>query len=130
MQVIIIGTKRAEICPIRRRNQDKQLFARKSQLYRIFPEDLIRCEIVKYGEHYGFDEVIAYEENQTVPFNPRCANYGKKEYFALIRVLKVRERNTGKILAKVRKIPVGMIIAAACAIIVIAAVLTQGAPIL
>lgn len=86
MQIIILGTKRAEICNIRGRNQNKELFLNKKQLYRIFPQNLKRCQIIKWGRDKGHDEIEIYQENMTIPTIVHGdINYKKTAFFALIR---------------------------------------------
>lgn len=85
MQIIILGTKKAEICNIRGRNQNKELFLNKKQLYRIFPQNLKRCKIIKWGRDKGHDEIEIYRENMSVPTIVHSdINYTKKAFFALI----------------------------------------------
>lgn len=94
MQIIILGTKRAEICNIRGRNQNKELFLNKKQLYRIFPQNLKRCKIIKWGRYKGHDEVEIYEENMTVPtIVHKDTNYTKNAFFALIRNKTMKGQN-------------------------------------
>lgn len=86
MQVIIIGNKRAEICNVRGRNQNKELFLNKKQLYRIFPQNLKRCKIIKWGRDKGHEEVEIYKENMSIPtIINGDVNYTKNAFFALIR---------------------------------------------
>lgn len=86
MQVIIIGNKRAEICNVRSRNQNKELFLNKKQLYRIFPQNLKRCKIIKWGRDKGHEEVEIYRENMSIPtIINGDVNYTKNAFFALIR---------------------------------------------
>lgn len=94
MQIIILGTKRAEICNVRGRNQNKELFLNKKQLYRIFPQNLKRCKIIKWGRYKGHDEVEIYEENMTVPtIVHKDTNYTKNAFFALIRNKTMKGQN-------------------------------------
>lgn len=90
MQMVIIGPKRAEICPVSKRNQDKVFFLRHKQLYRVDVENLKRTRIEKWGRFSHYEETEIYEENMTVPTIRYAPDktYSKTSYFAMIRTKK------------------------------------------
>lgn len=109
MQIIILGTKKAEICKVWGRNQNKELFLNKKQLYRIFPQNLKRCQIIKWGRDKGHDEIEIYQENMTIPTIVHGnTNYTKNAFFALIRNKMVKSSHgifSTKAINYIRKLP-------------------------
>lgn len=77
MMTIIRGRARVELCPIKRKDQEKHYFEhRKSQLYKVYPDDLHRMTIYKYGVmQKREEEVIVYAENSLIPDHPRGQSY-------------------------------------------------------
>lgn len=77
MMMIIRGRARVELCPIRKKDQEKHYFEhRKSQLYKAYPDDLHRMTIYKYGVlQKKEEEVIVYPENSLMPDHPRGEAY-------------------------------------------------------
>lgn len=77
MLTIIRGRARVEVCAIKRKDQEKHYFEhRKSQLYKVYPDDLHRMTIYKYGVmQKREEEVIVYPENSLVPDHPRGECY-------------------------------------------------------
>lgn len=77
MMIIIRGRARAELCPIKRKNQELHYFEhRKSQLYKAYPDDLHRMVVYKYGVlQKKEEEVICFPENSLVPDHPRGEAY-------------------------------------------------------
>lgn len=77
MMMIIRGRARVELCPIKKKDQEKHYFEhRKSQLYKAYPDDLHRMTIYKYGVMQGKEEeVIVYPENSLLPDHPRGEAY-------------------------------------------------------
>ncbi len=77
MIVIIRGRARAEICSIKKKDLEKHYFEhRKSQLYKVFPDDMHRMTIYKYGVmQKKEEEVIVYPENSLKPDHPQDQCY-------------------------------------------------------
>lgn len=77
MLTIIRGRARVEVCAIKRKDQEKHYFEhRKSQLYKVYPDDLHRMTIYRYGVmQKREEEVIVYPENSLVPDHPRGESY-------------------------------------------------------
>lgn len=80
MQVIIIGSDRAEICKVKVRDLEKHYFTTRGQLYKVYPDGLTGLEIYDYTKNpdnpvKSFDEVIVYSENASIPYHPRRVSY-------------------------------------------------------
>ena len=77
MMIIIRGRARAELCPIKRKDQEKHYFNhRASQLYKVYPDDLHRMTIYKYGQLVKKEEeVLIFPENSLKPDHPRGESY-------------------------------------------------------
>lgn len=77
MMLIIRGRARAELCGIRKKDQEKHYFEhRASQLYKLYPDEVHRMTIYKYGVmQKKEEEVLVYPENSLVPDHPRGEAY-------------------------------------------------------
>lgn len=86
MMVIIMGEDRAEYCNVPKKNKEKHfLKIRNSQLYKVYPNGLSRCQIDYFGEETKTDEIIVYAENETVPYiRKEGVKYGMEEMFMSI----------------------------------------------
>lgn len=71
MQVHIIGRNRAEICKVKNRDVDKHYFRSRNMLFSVFPDNLTRCIITKYGRWDNDEEIIIYKENAIIPYHPK-----------------------------------------------------------
>lgn len=81
MQCIIFGANRAEFIKIKRADKEKHFVkVRGSQLYRVYPDQLIRMRIEKFGKELESDEVIAYAENEIIPYHPRGRDYNSENF--------------------------------------------------
>ena len=77
MMLIIRGRARAELCSIKKKDQEKHYFEhRKSQLYKLYPDEVHRMTIYKYGVmQKKEEEVLIYPENSLIPDHPRGESY-------------------------------------------------------
>lgn len=77
MMLIIRGRARAELCPIKKKDQEKHYFEhRKSQLYKVYPDEVHRMTIYKYGVmQKKEEEVLIFPENSLLPDHPRGESY-------------------------------------------------------
>lgn len=77
MMIIIRGRARAELCPIKKKDQEKHYFChRASQLYKVYPDDLHRMTIYRYGQLVKKEEeVLIFPENSLAPDHPRGESY-------------------------------------------------------
>lgn len=76
MMVIITGENRVEICVPNRRQEGLHFFKTRNQLYRIFPNGLMRIRIFDYdGLEVGSEEGIIYRENDIVPYDTMQLDY-------------------------------------------------------
>lgn len=77
MMIIIRGRARVELCPIKKKDQEKHYFChRNSQLYKMYPDDLHRMTTYRYGKLIKQEEeVIVYPENSLIPDHPRGESY-------------------------------------------------------
>lgn len=77
MMLIIRGRARAELCPIKKKDQEKHYFEhRKSQLYKVYPDEVYRMTIYKYGiMQKKEEEVLVFPENSLLPDHPRGESY-------------------------------------------------------
>ena len=71
MQVHIIGRNRAEMCRIKNRDTDKHYFMSRRMLFSVYPDNLTRCIITKYGRWKTDEEIIIYKENAIIPYHPK-----------------------------------------------------------
>lgn len=71
MQVIIIGRNRAEICKVKRRDEEKHFFESRKMLMKVYADNLTRCKIYRYGHWDKDEEIIIYKENAIVPYHPK-----------------------------------------------------------
>lgn len=78
MKIIILGTNRAEINEIKKKDYDKHFFKERNQCYRIFPDGLTRMRIYKNGVEQESDEVIVFPENGIIPHQTRGLDYSEK----------------------------------------------------
>lgn len=69
MEVIIIGTNRAEFCQIRRGDVEKHFFKTRGQLYMTMPDGLTKCINTRFGRYDGEEEVIIFSENSSIPYD-------------------------------------------------------------
>lgn len=75
MMLIIIGSSRAEMVKVRKRDYDKHFLVSRSQLYKIYPDGLERCFVYEHGRRKADEEVIVYPENGIIPYHPRRQMY-------------------------------------------------------
>lgn len=71
MQVHVIGRNRAEICKVKNKDTDKHYFMSRKMLFSVFPDNLTRCIITKYGRWKTDEEIIIYKENAIIPYHPK-----------------------------------------------------------
>lgn len=70
MIVIIVGQNRVEYCKIRAKDQDKELFVSRRQLYKVPPKGLIRMRRKDVsGKDLESEEVIIYPEGSSAPYD-------------------------------------------------------------
>lgn len=77
MMLIIRGRARVELCGIKKKDQEKHYFDhRNSQLYKVYPSELHRMVIYKYGElQKKEEEVKVFPEGSLIPDHPRGESY-------------------------------------------------------
>ena len=67
MKVYIIGRNRVEMCTVKPRDYDKHFFVTRGQLYKMYPDNLMRTIRYEYGVRRRDEEVIIYPENGVKP---------------------------------------------------------------
>ena len=76
MMVIITGENRVEICIPNKKQEGLHFFKTRNQLYRIFPNGLMRVRLFDYdGMEVGSEEGIIYRENDIVPYDTMDLDY-------------------------------------------------------
>ena len=81
MQVIIFGANRAEFVKIKRADKEKHFVKiRGSQLYRVYPDQLVRMRINRFGKDFESDEVMMYAENEIRPYHPINRDYSADNF--------------------------------------------------
>lgn len=76
MIVIISGCNRVEFCKVRKKKDfDRQFFMTRGQLYIVPPNGFTRMRIIEYGKERPSEAVIAYKENEIVPYDTKNLEY-------------------------------------------------------
>ena len=64
MIILIEGIDRSEFCKPKAKDVDKRrFFETRGMIYRVYPEQLTRVRIKKFGKQMGTDSMIVYPEN-------------------------------------------------------------------
>lgn len=77
MQIGIKGVDYVYLWNVRRNKQNKIFFRFKNQIYKVYPSELRRLRINKYGENAGTDAIIMYKEDGIQPYHGRGMNYNQ-----------------------------------------------------
>ena len=75
IQIGIKGTDHIYLWNVKKNKQNKIFFRIKNQIYKVYPSELRRMYITKYGEYVGTDAVIMFLEDAIQPYHPRGMNY-------------------------------------------------------
>ena len=74
-QITIKGTDHVYLWNVKKNKQNKVFFRIRNQLYKVYPCELRRMFITRYGEFDGTDAIIIFKENAIQPYHPRGINY-------------------------------------------------------
>ena len=94
MKVIIIGRNRVEMGTVKTRDLNKHYYMTHNQLYKVYPDGLTRCKIMKYGRTAGDDEIITYKENAVKPYHPHDQIYTAARLIAEIDEHKLMKKQS------------------------------------
>lgn len=94
MKVIIIGRNRVEMGKVKTRDLNKHYYMTHNQLYKVYPDGLTRCKIMKYGRTAGDDEIITYKENAVKPYHPHDQIYTAARLIAEIDEHKLMKKQS------------------------------------
>lgn len=75
MMLIVIGSSRAEMIKVKKRDYEKHFLVTRGQLYKLYPDGLERCFVYDYGVRKDDEEMIVYPENGIIPYHPRRQMY-------------------------------------------------------
>ena len=75
MQIGIKGIDYIYLWNVKRNKQNKIFFRFRNQIYKVYPSELRRLRINKYGENAGTDAIIMYKEDAIQPYHGRGMNY-------------------------------------------------------
>lgn len=84
MKVYIIGRNRVEMCKVKPKDYDKHFFATRGQLYKMYPDNLMRTIRYEYGVRRKDEEIIVYPENGVKPLHPRNGDYNQARTMARV----------------------------------------------
>lgn len=79
MQIGIKGCDYVYLWNVRKNKQNKIFFRIKNQMYKVYPSELRRMRIKKYGENAGTDAVIIFAEESLQPYHPVDMSYNQDD---------------------------------------------------
>lgn len=79
MQIGIKGTDYIYLWNVKKNKQNKIFFRIKNQMYKVYPSELRRMRIKKYGEDAGTDAVIIFKEESIQPYHPVDMSYNQDD---------------------------------------------------
>lgn len=83
MKVIISGCNRMEFCNVKKKKDfDRRFFMTRGQLYSVFPHALVRMRVYTYGKERDTEAVIAYKENEIIPYDTKDIEYSMDNFLA------------------------------------------------
>ena len=83
MIVIISGCNRVEFCKVKKKKDfDRRFFMTRGQLYFVPTNGLTRMRIYTYGKERPSEAVIAYKENEIVPYDTCNLDYNMDNFLA------------------------------------------------
>lgn len=76
MKALIIGRNRVVIGKVDLKEWEaKHWYLCGTQLYKIYPEGLMRTIVTRYGKRKTDEEMIAYHENASIPYDQLTVSY-------------------------------------------------------
>lgn len=84
MQIGIKGCDYVYLWNVRKNKQNKIFFRIKDQMYQVYPSELRRMRINKYGESAGTDAVIIFTEECLQPYHPKDMSYNQDDILMAI----------------------------------------------
>lgn len=83
MIVIISGCNRVEYCKVKKKKDfDRRFFMTRGQLYFVPTNGLVRMRVYHYGKERPSEAVIAYKENEIVPYDTCGLDYSMDNFLA------------------------------------------------
>lgn len=83
MIVIISGCNRVELCKVKKKKDfDRRFFITRGQLYFVPTNGLTRMRIYHYGKERPSEAVIAYKENEIIPYDTHDIIYNMNNLLA------------------------------------------------
>lgn len=79
MQIGIKGCDYVYLWNVKKNKQNKIFFRIKNQMYKVYPSELRRMRVKKYGEDWGTDAVIIFNEESLQPYHPRDMSYSQDD---------------------------------------------------
>lgn len=79
MQIGIKGCDYVYLWNVKKNKQNKIFFRIKNQMYKVYPSELRRMRIKKYGENAGTDAVIIFPEEGLQPYHPVDMSYDQDD---------------------------------------------------
>ena len=77
MQIGIKGIDYIYLWNVKRNKQNKIFFRFKNQIYKVYPSELRRLRINRYGENDGTDAIIMFKEDGIQPYHGCGMNYNQ-----------------------------------------------------
>ena len=83
MIVIISGCNRVELCKVKKKKDfDRRFFVTRGELYYVPVNGLTRMRVYTYGKERPSEAVIAYKENEIVPYDTKDLTYSMDNLLA------------------------------------------------
>lgn len=83
MIVIISGCNRVELCKVKKKKDfDRRFFMTRGQLYYVPTHGLTRMRVYTYGKERPSEAVIAYKENEIIPYDVKEIEYSMDNLLA------------------------------------------------
>ena len=93
MQIGIKGVDYIYLWNVKKNKQNKIFFRIKNQMYKVYPSELRRMRIKKYGEDFGTDAVIIFKEESIQPYHPIDMSYNQDDTLMDIDARKFTYKN-------------------------------------
>lgn len=84
MKTIIVGDNIADIVTAKNSDLDKHFIKIRKQLYKLYPEQFIRCRVIKKGIERESEEISCFPENSSYPFHTNGVRFDQETVLAEI----------------------------------------------